>query len=199
MVARDLSGQQKNDTILIIGHVNQRGEIHGLTEGIARVCANKKPREILVTHPDPVSSQAIVSHYQRLQKTDEVVSKASPVSFSELPDMAELCQRIFVTLPMGEIAEADEKIIQAWNSRRNRFGTLTHLKGSLQSMGMSTDMWRDANLADYIPPEDIRSEMVRRDHNNQKVIERAVESCSFYAALRHEKEITVPVYALPGL
>ncbi len=189
--ARDLSGQKKGESILIIGHLDEGNKLSCLTDGIARVSGNKRSnrvQEILFTHPDPMTLEKMEEKFIELYISGKLTSDIVAVPFSDLPEMLELCDRAYVTLPMDFMPESDQYIINAWQARNNTSNTLTHLKANPDNMGLVVGPWASANLKNYISPYEVRNEMQARAECNKKIIEQARRAALSYADFRFSQE-----------
>ncbi len=187
IAARDLSGQQKGDKILVIGSLNRHGKISSLTDGIIRVSGNDRAGRvgsISVMHPDSRILSTLYDDVFALKARGIIVADIKRTGFDNLSQAIEEADRVYVDLPMGQLLEADQTIVETWLTRIARENTLTHLRGNPLAMGCSTDLWQKAELDNYFSPEAIRSEMARRAHNNQVMFRRADNAIAFCAETR---------------
>lgn len=185
--ARDLSGQKKDDTILLVGANSGGGKLTNFTDGIARVTGNKRSnaaREIIVTHPDGTVRDSIYSQLRDMKIRGILQADISQVSFSDFSNTVEKSNRVYVDLPMGSDQEAEEHIVLSWQTRINQGNTLTYLRGNSNNMGFSTPLWEQAGLDSYISPEMIRADMSARNKHNRVVLQKADELIAFCTKLR---------------
>lgn len=187
--ARDLSGQKKSDVALIVGSVNRHNHAGQFTDGIARVIGNKRPgrvSQIIVTHPDSRALNIIHDALSRLKTRGIVDCRIVRMPFEDLGKSMEVSDRVFVDLPMGSIPDAEEEIALHWMSRMRQDNILVHMRGNPQLQGGSTELWQQADLDNYIAPEDIRADMIARGRANKAVLQKAKEAIAYCAELRGE-------------
>ncbi len=187
IAARDLSGQQKDDTILLVGTSNRHGKLSNFTDGIARVTGNKRGNaasEIIVTHPDSQIRYCVFSHLCDMKGRGLLKANISRVPFSDFCQAVEKSDRVYVDMPMGSNQQAEEHMVLAWQTRIYQGNTLTHLRGNPDNMGYSTSLWEQADLNSYTSPEMIRADMAARSVHNRKILEEADKTVAFCAQLR---------------
>ena len=183
LCARDLSGMEKDDSVLIVAHTNSEGNISPLTDMIARKVStneNRRAREIVFTHPDPEILDRIFAQAKALADQKKILSPITRANFGDLAIAFELTDRAFVAMPMGYNPEADAHIIDCWQNRSAVDNVLTHLRADPENMAQTSDVWANANLDNFIAPEAIRAEMARRSRDNETLIrraEQAIEHC----------------------
>jgi hypothetical protein len=187
--ARDLSGQQKGDTILIVGSQSRHGNMSPVTDGIARVCGNKRSNgvsEIIVTNPKRDVERAVYDELIKLKQRGILAADIKRANFSSFSQTIEHCDRVYIDMPMDSHPQADEHMILSWQTRIKTDNTLTHMRGKPQLQGGSTPLWEEAKLDSYIAPEDIRTDMAARAKHNVAVLEKAERAIDFCAATRIE-------------
>jgi hypothetical protein len=187
--ARDLSNQKTGDNILIIGDVNDKGNMSGFTENLLKVCESKQKHArrgnfITVTHPDFNALAAIEKAVTGLEEKNVLRSGIGFAFFEDLPQLLETNDQVYVAMGMGENPEAEKYIIECWKNRLNKTGTLTCMKGRVEDMGLSTDLWKNAGLDQYISPEEVRAETAWRGETNDKVLALAGQATGQCAQLR---------------
>lgn len=189
IAARDLSGQQKNDTILLVGTSNRHGKLSNFTDGIARVTGNKRGNaasEVIVTHPNSEIRYLVYSQLCDMKDRGVLKANISRVPFSDFCQAVEISDRVYVDMPMGSNPQAEEHMVLAWQTRIYQGNTLTHLRGNPDNMGFSTSLWEQANLNSYTSPEMIRADMAARSAHNRKILEEADKTVAFCTKLRAE-------------
>jgi hypothetical protein len=187
IAARDLSGQQKGDKALLIGSMNRAGKLSSFTDGLARVIGNKRPgrvSEIAVTHPDTKTLRIIYDELIELRNRGILAADIVRVPFRDIGKAIEKADRLYVDLPMGSDPAAEEDIVLHWLNRVYKGNTLTHVRGNPYDMGASTPLWAEANLDNYVSPEDVRADMADRAVHNKDVIQNARDAIDFCADLR---------------
>lgn len=96
----------------------------------------------------------------------------------------ELSDFSYIDIPMGAYPEADEFIVNAWQSRENRGNKLTHMRGNPYNRALSDPLWEESELDNYISPEDIRAAMFERGRFNEELGQIAEQAFHFCADLR---------------
>lgn len=189
IAARDLSGQQKGETILLVGSQSRHGNLSPITDGIARVCGNKRSNgvsEILVTNPNSEVRRAVYDELIDLKRRGILAADIKRVNFWDFCQTIEKCDRVYVDMPMGQNPQADEHMVLSWQTRIFEGNTLTHLRGNPLMQGSSSPLWQNANLQSYISPEDIRADMSGRAVHNIEVLGNAERAIEFCASLRND-------------
>lgn len=187
LAARDLSGMQNQDSVLIIGHVNEQGNISPMTDMLARKLTsneNMRAREILITHPDPNVTKSLLEDLRALKDSGRIRGNISSFDFKELPLAFELYDRAYVTMPMGTDPEADNFIIDSWKNRNSAGNTLTHLRSAAENKALPARPWLVADLDNYVGPDEIRQEMAERARNNNRLAQDAEATVLKCIALR---------------
>ncbi len=176
LAARDLSGMQNQDSVLVIGHLTEKGHISPMTDMLVRKLTsneNMRAREVLITHPDPQTKNKLLEELKGLKDSKRIRGDVSAFDFDDLSVAFELYDRVYITMPMGLNPEADQTIINAWKGRNAEENTITHLRAPAENMAASLKPWIIADLDNYTSPEDIREEMVKRERNNTKLAQDA--------------------------
>lgn len=191
--ARDLSGQQKGDKVLFVGSLSRHGNLSDNTRRIIMATETKQKKcgtsdFITVTHPDPAVLQAIQERIEFIKRNPSqncaIRSNIRFIPFGDISMAIEESDRVYVDMPQGSAPDAEQAIIAAWKGRVRTDNTLTHLKGNPQTRGLSVPMWADAGLQDYYSPEDIRSEVQRRNQLKKLIWERSSAAFDFCAEMR---------------
>jgi hypothetical protein len=104
--------------------------------------------------------------------------------FVDLIEGVEQLDHLYIDLPMGQIPLADDFLIEAWQERKRRDNTMTHMRGSPQDRGLSIEPWTTAALDNYISPEAVRAEVQRRNKVKKELWEEAKVAFDISAALR---------------
>lgn len=124
--ARDLSGQQKGDSVLIIGSVGRGGVIGGNTREMITVTENrqdpsKKIAErgeyLTMTHPNPEKLAQLEREVARLKTQGIFRSNIQFVPFDQLSEQVEKQDRVYVDISMRE-GEEPLDLGQAFNRRK---------------------------------------------------------------------------------
>ena len=186
LCARDLSGFGNGDRVLVVGHMHE-GRISEWTDGICRVTTSnntRKAKEIALTHPDENVFGALKEEFLKLYVDGKIGAEVSLVNFSDMGLAVEMFDRIFIVSPMEETPEADEVLIDTWRNRVRVDNTLTHMRLKDNGNGVSTPLWKDAGLENYIAPEEIFSEARMRRSMNEAALERGERACEVIAQMR---------------
>lgn len=124
--ARDLSGQEKGESVLIIGSVGRGGVIGGNTREMITVTENKQDPSkriaetgeyITITHPNPDKLVQLRHEVERLKTQGIFRSSIQFVDFDQLPEQVETQDRVYVDISMRE-GEAPMDIGLAFNGRK---------------------------------------------------------------------------------
>jgi len=124
--ARDLSGQKKGDSVLIIGSVGRGGVIGGNTREMITVTENrqdpsKKIAErgeyLTMTHPNPDKLAQLEHEVGRLKTQGIFRSSVQFVPFDQLSEQVETQDRVYVDISMRE-GEEPLDLGQAFNRRK---------------------------------------------------------------------------------
>lgn len=173
--ARDLSGQKRGDQLLVIGSTSKAG-VSVFTEGIIRVSENRQKNNdyfLRVTHPDLEVFRDMRNALLEMKQNKKLRTNIEFVEFDMIGKLMEVSDRVYVDIPMGSNPEGEAQIIAAWRDRTRRDNTLTHMRGDPHKRALSTPLWAEAGLDNYISPEDIRHDMAERATTNRKVLENA--------------------------
>lgn len=180
LVARDLSGINKGDKVLVVGHYYNEN-VSNFTEGLVRVLTSKggsQVHEITVTNPDDDINHKLNQKFSSLFSDGRIKNPVGSMPFHDFYKAVEEYDRIFIALPMSECPEADITMIDAWKNRVNQNNTLTHLCERLSKNSKASHEW--SRLESFVSPTDIRQEMADRALRNGKIIERAglsIDAC----------------------
>lgn len=177
LIARDLSGQKKNDSVLIIGDVesvdDNTSKLTPLTLKIATTMNGSgvcKARDIAYTNPSSSVVSSIASGFNKLKIEGKLRTDFYGADFyGDLPLLMEMADRVYITMDMGQDPEADQFIIDCWNGRQRKDNVLVHMKVAPGSRGISSGVWANAGLDNYISPEDIRNEGSARSASYKEI------------------------------
>ena len=181
-ISRDLSGQVKGETVLIIGSLGSGGLIGNNTKKMIGLSENKQDPNgkmlgrdhfIRVSHPDPVELHALREQVETLREQGIFRSNIDYVDFSDISVQFEECDRVYIDLPMKPNDTMDSIVVMAWQERVRNDNVMTHMRGNPLKRMQSTDTWLNAGLdADsYVSPEDIIEECELRSTNNKLTIQ----------------------------
>ncbi len=185
--ARDLSGQQKGERILIVGCESRHGKLSNFTDGIARVTGNgrnTRVSEIIITHPDRSTLDKLYDEMQGLKGAGILACDVTRVPFGKLCQGIEKAKHVYVDMPMGSNQEAEEFIQLAWQTRLRTDNNLVMLRGAPEEKGFSTPFWENAELDNYISPEMIRADMSARVEHNKCLLDMADKAIDFCVGMR---------------
>ncbi|MGQ0526588.1 MAG: hypothetical protein ACT4OY_00925 [Alphaproteobacteria bacterium] len=191
---RDLSALKSGDRVLLIADLNDKGHLSGVSENLLKVCESKQKQQnhknfITVIHPDNSSFEIIKAKVQWLEGKNVLRSGISFDSFENIAQAFETDDQIYVALTMGKNPEADQYIINCWQSRVRGDNFLTHIQGREDDIGLSTTLWAEAGLDNYISPEDIRVELARRGAANNNILQEAFKANAACGTLRLEDQV----------
>jgi hypothetical protein len=159
LIARELSQQQKGDSILIIGEENTDSHhLSNLTAKIATTVNGKgllTPSGIGYSHPKDDTSHRIGQKLKSLYRKHNLDQAFYHSQFSELELAFELHDCVFITMEMGTNPEEEKRIINAWNNRTRRDNTLVHLARANRNNRDAEILWTKNNLDNYTSPMDI--------------------------------------------
>lgn len=182
--ARDLSGMQRNEQVLILGKITSNGEVSSRSDGMARVFSSntgRKVSEIAVTHPDRNKLKSLFEHFSNLKKQDIISVNLTKVDFDDLPLAVDLYDRVFVdTLEEGD-AETNRKLVSAWKGRQRRDNVMVHMDAPARMARQWTAMFRDDS---YVSPRDIDGDMSARARKNREAVVKAERAIKVVAELR---------------
>lgn len=189
LCARDLSGMKNRDTVLLVGDVGRHGDMSVMTDSLIRKIAtneNMHAQEVLITHPDPKVVKQLLADAKDMKRNLKLAATFTATDFDEVPIMMALCDRTYVTLPMDANKDADKYMIRGWQEHAGEGSTLTHLKADPANMAKVSDTWLDAGLRNFVTPDDIKEEMVRRARLNDRLAHRAELAIDASVKLRME-------------
>ncbi|PCJ98619.1 MAG: hypothetical protein COA45_07845 [Zetaproteobacteria bacterium] len=195
MIARDLSGQVKGETVLIIGSLGSGGLIGDNTKKIIGLSENKQDPNgkmqgrdhfIRITHPDPIALDSLKSQVDALRENGMFRSNIDFVDFADINVQFEECDRTYIDLPMKYNEDMDAIMTMSWMDRVRRDNTLVHMRGNPLARMQSTDTWKQDGMKNtgYIAPEDLIAECANRSHNNHIILQRVDNASRTLAALR---------------
>ncbi|MBN8520498.1 MAG: hypothetical protein J0L77_01185 [Alphaproteobacteria bacterium] len=187
IVARDLSGQSKGETALIIASEGRYGGASIFSQGIAQVIGNNRKgrvRDIVITHPENKAMHTLYDEFKKMALDGKISSGVSCVRFEDLSLAFEICDRVYSDLCMGTDKDLNKYIIDTWRQRERRDNIITTLRGDSQKQGLSSDLWITADLDNWISAEKIREEMTARGAYNRHLEQRAEEVFAFCAQTR---------------
>lgn len=184
-VARDLSGQQKGETALLIAGMNKHGDLAQSVNDILQAVAVHKTRHLgrlIITNPDMSVMQTLES------KISDFKHKIrAPLEFVFMDDALaeiEMFDRVYVSTMIGENAQADADLARVWQGSARTDATLTHMRGSPQNRGRSVFPLSADNLDNFTSPEDIRDEIFARQKENSLRLEDARRAAMICAQSR---------------
>lgn len=190
IVARDLSGFQVGEEVLLISSLNKQGNLSDITDRLARILGSRDKRKnsrcpkILVLSPDSETTHKIEQGLIQLKKDHRQFAIPEIGDIADVPEFIEKFPRTFIDLPMGEYPEIDEYIIAAWTGRVHENHQMVHVRGCPQNRGMSDNIWENAGLENYHSPEAIRDEAQRRVGVNNDLRNKAIELITHCSDLR---------------
>lgn len=188
--AHELSLQEERDVILVVANTHKNGlKPNEETENIVRYIGNNRKgaaRKIVFTHPDEDVLKNIYGYFLRKKVHGSISSEIGMISFGEAFDANNALQRIdrvYVCFPMGQDAQADQKMIEEWRQKEAFGGQLLHLRGG-QNRRKSEGAWSNPELFNYIAPERITDWQKQRQSKNEQVIKRGAAACYVCAEMR---------------
>ncbi|PCI56003.1 MAG: hypothetical protein COB36_04205 [Alphaproteobacteria bacterium] len=195
MIARDLSGQVKGETVLIIGSLGGGGFIGDNTKKIIGLSENKQDPNgkmlgrdhfIRITHPDPLALESLKSQVEAIKEKGIFRSNIDFVDFADINVHFEECDRVYIDLPMKPDDVMDEIMAISWMDRVRQDNTLVHMRGNPLTRMQSTDTWKQGGLTDsgFIAPEDLIAECAQRSQDNALILQRVDNASRTLAALR---------------
>lgn len=203
--AHELSGQKSGDTVLIVLDAKPNGHPSNVTQNIIKQLGNHRAghaEKIIFTHPDNEILKTVYSRFFKQKQEGKITSDIEMVPFQDLVNIdsqiasmtnADAPQtrpglfgvdQAFVCCRMGQYPEADQQLIEAWRSKEAFGGTLLHLGGPNKADRHSIDIWRNANLCNYVSPEDISTEQRREQTINAGLVEKGKLACANCALCR---------------
>lgn len=182
--ARDLSGMQRNEQILILGTIKSNGEVSSRSDGMVRVFSSntgRKVSEIAVTHPDKDKLKILFEHFSNLKERDIINVNLTKVDFDDLPLAVDLYDRVFVDTLAEDDAETNRKLVSAWKDRQRRDNVIVHMDAPARMVRQWTATFRDDS---YVSPKDIDRDMGVRARKNREVVEKTERAVKVIADLR---------------
>jgi hypothetical protein len=187
IVARDLSGQSKGETALIIASEGRYGGASIFSKGIAQVIGNNRKgrvRDIVITHPDNGTLETLYREFKSMAFEKKISAGLGQVRFEDLSPAFEICDRVYSDLCMGTDEDHHKYIIETWRQRERKDNTITTLRGDSLKQGASSDLWVSAGLDYWISVENIRESMTARGLYNRQLEQKAEEVFAFCAQTR---------------
>lgn len=189
-IARDLSKQKRGEKIVVLGDLSLRGRLSRCTERVLRICENKQKRLdgfLTVTHPDKEVLATISDELREMKVSGKVRSNILISDFEDAAQSILTADQVYACIPMGSREGDEEKIVQTWKSGvADVCGQLTHLTGIQGPEVKSTNLWKAADLQNYISPEDIEVEKQRRYASNDRVSLQIKQAFALIAKIRGE-------------
>lgn len=174
-----MAEHNQGDTILIVcGAEKGDTKLNETTHNLARQLANHNPygiKRLLITHPDPHIANRMVGQLRRLGLSLDI----ELVNFDEFFDGSIKpfdqnkifsVQSMYVTLPMGQYPEADDKMIKTWAQREVYSGKLIHLGGAKKQDRITCGAWKDSDFFNTIMPEDITAQQNLDKRKNAELV-----------------------------
>jgi hypothetical protein len=183
LVARDLSGLQKGERVMVVPHIGGNGSMPDHMDRLLRVLDHRKRQvgALTVSAPCPRMRDSFMAHVQTMQRDGLVHYPVMAEPFDQLPDGVEEVEHVFVDMPMGQDEAADYYVRESWRAQAHDGGSLIHLRGCPAEKGKSNALWANADLPNYISPEEIGAETSSRAvdaKNKQALAEKAIEFCA---------------------
>jgi len=195
--AVSLSGYKAGEAVLVVGELSKNGITSMFTEALIKNFGNstrKAPSEIAVTHPVDFTSALIHAEMANLHQTRKLKMPVGLFPYTDISKAVETYDRIFLTTSMGDIPETDTALISAWKNRNRRDNSMVHLKGNPLNQGLSNEAWTGAGLDNFVPPEAIRAEMMKRGRDNRALTVLAEQAADLCAQMRMDgRRANVPM------
>lgn len=193
--ARDLSGQKKGDSVLLVASVGKSGLLGEMSKQMISLIENKqdpskkkgeKGRYLTITHPDRKTLMSIQDQLEKMKTEGKVRSSISYVGFSRIGEQFETADQVYVDMPMGANEEAEQAVIEAWLNRVREDNMLTQIRGNPETRMQSTPLWLNPLLdsSGYIAPEQIIEENTERRERNAQIIKNVDITSGRLAELR---------------
>jgi hypothetical protein len=196
--ARILSGQQKGDRILIIGHIGKDGLPYKDTQKFIKFFANNRngrplADEIELMGSTEDESRKMLDWVLGLKKNppsdragrkkklihDKIVWGTIPQG--SLDQAVQTYDRVYMTSPMNRVPQMDHALITAWQQRERRDNCLVCVRGASVPEGRSPEYWVNAGLDHFVRPEDLRKTSENVGAYNRQVVDVAeftIEECA---------------------
>lgn len=187
IAARDLSGQSKGETALIIASEGRYGGASIFSKGIAQVIGNNRKgrvRDIVITHPDNGTLETLYREFKSMVFEKKISAGVGQVRFEDLSPAFEICDRVYSDLCMGTDEDHHKYIIETWRQRERRDNTITTLRGNSEKQGQSSGVWLQSGIDNWISAEQIREEMTARGAYNLHLEQKSEEVFAFCARTR---------------
>jgi hypothetical protein len=206
-IARDISGQVKGDTVLIIPSVGKTGKIGEFTKDMIFLTENKQDpakkmsgrNNFLRIMPHNFGVQESMNfEVSKLKEERLIRSSIGFVNIKQMATQFEECDRVYLDLPMGADEVAERAIIDVWKNRARTGNTLTHIRGNPHTRMESTPLWKEAELegTGYISPEKITLETTFARQRAQIIaqqVEQTIEELAFLRAQGHKNPYKILV------
>jgi hypothetical protein len=170
--------------------MGRHGTMNNSTKDIIGVVANNRERrvsEVMLMHPNNETAQKMWAELSQMKKQDgKVHSNISRGTFDTLAIAFELCDVVFFAMDMDSNPEVEAHIIQTWKNRDRCDNRLVSLKGAPLLKGLSTQRWVDAELENYISPENIRDFTNNVKDTNRQWLAAAEQAIDFCVESRME-------------
>lgn len=187
LIARDLSGYKKGNSVLIIGDLAEGEKATPLTLSVA-ITANGKGSQragsVDCTHPDAATANRLHADIAGFYMSKEVPIDPGTFNFYEdLPLAFEVTDHTYVTLGMGKYPKADKFIAECWRDRQRRDNTIAHLQKGSGARALSS-AWNFGSMEGYISPEAIKKESWARRSAYQEMVVAVQEATILCARMR---------------
>jgi hypothetical protein len=193
LIARDLSGHQKGDSVLIIGDIDDNGRATKLTQSMAITMNGKsicKASSIDCTHPDSEKAECLFEDLDRLFKMKNISMNIATCDFMrDLPLMMEMADHVYITLEMGKYPKADQFIRECWKARRRNDNTMVHLRDCQENTALS-GAWN--KLDHFTSPQDVRDESSVRERRYKLLMWSARSAAQACAHMRISGKLPDP-------
>jgi hypothetical protein len=181
VAAKDLAGIKGGERVLIIAE--KEGTTTDIARALGKECATTVG-ELVITHPN---QQALSERFSELQieaRDKRIKSPIQSINYQELlQEGFEQYDYVFVCQPMND-SELDRQIIDQWKMRCREDGKLVHIKGNPLLRNTTTDLWKNAELGNFVRPEEISQ--FHRDciQEDRKTIDHAEKACDYCSETR---------------
>lgn len=182
-----LSGQKKGDRLLITTGIAGDGHIEGEGDKMLRFFGqdrNGRPlvEEIAISAPTAPEAQTLARMVRLLQEQKRIHRDITITALppAQLQQAVEQYDHIIMTSPLGRNTRFEVEVITSWEERSRRDNTLTCTRGASELANRLPPLWQNAELDNFISPDDIRVARGRITEHNQHLIElarQAIEIC----------------------
>ncbi len=182
LAAKSLAGIEDGDTALIICN-DKKSYTYKLALALGKFNSTSATK-ILVTHPDQEVSDEIFTLLQEAKRKKFIKSEIQQVDFTTgLPQAMLEAKSVFVGLPIGQIAGADEKILEAWANRKPERGNFIVRMSGEPAVDYNADWLAAENL---ITPSRVMDRFTERAKKNAVTLESAEEACQIVCRAREQ-------------